>query len=125
MPLASRLAQVAEFVEEANRVGGPDAARALVRERRGKQFPPALADLVDAEADVILSGLDSVATAAGHRVPRRIEGPAASRPARSRSCGCWRADSPTRRPPRASPARGGREARARSAGLQRLHVSSP
>ena len=62
VPLASRIAQVAEFVEVANRIGGVDAARRLARERRGEQFDPALADLIDAEAEVILSGLDGVAT---------------------------------------------------------------
>jgi HD-GYP domain-containing protein (c-di-GMP phosphodiesterase class II) len=60
VPLPSRLAQVAEFVEVANRMGGPEAARELARERRGEQFDPALADLFEAEADVILSGLDAV-----------------------------------------------------------------
>ena len=62
VPVASRLAQVAEFVEVANRMGGVEAARDLVRERRGEQFDPALADLMDAEADVILSGLDTIGT---------------------------------------------------------------
>ena len=62
VPVASRLAQVAEFVEVANRMGGVEAARELVRERRGEQFDPALADLMDAEADVILSGLDTIGT---------------------------------------------------------------
>jgi HD-GYP domain-containing protein (c-di-GMP phosphodiesterase class II) len=60
VPLASRLAHVAEFVEVANRIGGQDAARQLARERRGGDFDPALADLVEAEADVVLSGLDTV-----------------------------------------------------------------
>jgi HD-GYP domain-containing protein (c-di-GMP phosphodiesterase class II) len=62
VPIASRLAQLAEFVEVANRLGGTDAARELARERRGDQFDPALADLVETEADVILSGLDEVGT---------------------------------------------------------------
>ena len=62
MPLASRLAQVAEFVEVANRMGGVEAAKELARERRGEQFDPTLADLMDAEADMILSGLDTVGT---------------------------------------------------------------
>jgi HD-GYP domain-containing protein (c-di-GMP phosphodiesterase class II) len=62
VPIASRLAQLAEFVEVANRMGGVEAARQLARERRGEQFDPALADLVDSEADVILSGLDAVGT---------------------------------------------------------------
>jgi HD-GYP domain-containing protein (c-di-GMP phosphodiesterase class II) len=62
VPLASRVAQVAEFIEVAHRLGGVDAARELARERRGGDFDPRLADVVDAEADVILSGLDSTAT---------------------------------------------------------------
>ena len=62
VPVASRLAQMAEYVEVANRVGGVEAARELARERRGEQFDPALADLIGSEAEVILSGLDTVAT---------------------------------------------------------------
>jgi HD-GYP domain-containing protein (c-di-GMP phosphodiesterase class II) len=60
VPLASRVAHVAEFIEVANRMGGAEAAKQLARERRGGAFDPALADLVQAEADVILSGLDTV-----------------------------------------------------------------
>jgi HD-GYP domain-containing protein (c-di-GMP phosphodiesterase class II) len=62
VPIASRLAQVAEYVEVAHRIGGVDAARELARERRGAQFDPRLADAMDAEADIILSGLDADAT---------------------------------------------------------------
>jgi HD-GYP domain-containing protein (c-di-GMP phosphodiesterase class II) len=62
VPIASRVAGLAEFVEVANRLGGVEAARELARERRGDQFDPTLADLMDAEADVILSGLDTVGT---------------------------------------------------------------
>jgi HD-GYP domain-containing protein (c-di-GMP phosphodiesterase class II) len=62
VPVASRLAQAAEFVEVANRVGGVEAARELARERRGEQFDPAVSDLIEAEAEVILSGLDTVGT---------------------------------------------------------------
>jgi HD-GYP domain-containing protein (c-di-GMP phosphodiesterase class II) len=62
VPIASRLAQAAEFIEVANRMGGVEAAKALARERRGQQFDPAVADLIEAEGDVILSGLDTVAT---------------------------------------------------------------
>jgi HD-GYP domain-containing protein (c-di-GMP phosphodiesterase class II) len=62
VPIASRLAQLAEFVEVAHRVGGVGAATALARKRGGKQFDPALAELMSMEADMILSGLDSVAT---------------------------------------------------------------
>ena len=41
-------------------VGGAQAARGLARKWRGGQFDPAVCDLVEAEADVILSGLDGV-----------------------------------------------------------------
>jgi HD-GYP domain-containing protein (c-di-GMP phosphodiesterase class II) len=60
VPVASRIAHVAEFIEVANRMGGAEAARQLARERRGGDFDPALAGLVEAEADVILSDLDTV-----------------------------------------------------------------
>jgi DNA-binding CsgD family transcriptional regulator len=46
----------------AHRVGGVDAARALARERGGKQFDPVLADLMRADAEMLLSGLDAVGT---------------------------------------------------------------
>jgi HD-GYP domain-containing protein (c-di-GMP phosphodiesterase class II) len=62
VPVAAGLAQAAEFVEVANRVGGVDAAKQLARERRGEQFDPAVSDLIEAEAEVILSGLDTVGT---------------------------------------------------------------
>ena len=60
VPVASRIAHVAEFIEVANRLGGVTAVRRLARERSGGDFDPVLADLVDAEADVIVSGLDTV-----------------------------------------------------------------
>ncbi|MDX6688767.1 MAG: hypothetical protein QOG15_224 [Solirubrobacteraceae bacterium] len=60
VPIACRLAHVAEYVEVAHRMGGVPAAKQLARERRGGAFDPALADLVEAEADVILSGLDTL-----------------------------------------------------------------
>ncbi len=62
VPIAARLAQLAEFVEVAHRVGGIDAAQALARKRSSKQFDPAVAALLADEAEMILSGLDSVAT---------------------------------------------------------------
>jgi response regulator RpfG family c-di-GMP phosphodiesterase len=40
IPVASRLAQLAEFVEVAHRVGGVEAAKELARRRGGKQFDP-------------------------------------------------------------------------------------
>src|SRR5690349_3907288 len=62
IPLAARLAQLAEFVEVAHRVGGVEAAKELAGKRGGKQFDPRLAHLVRAEAETILAGLDAVAT---------------------------------------------------------------
>jgi HD-GYP domain-containing protein (c-di-GMP phosphodiesterase class II) len=62
VPIAARVAQLAEFVEVAHRVGGVPAARALARKRGGRQFDPALADIMCAEAEAILDGLDSVGT---------------------------------------------------------------
>src|SRR5215210_2517205 len=57
VPPAARIAQASEYLEVASRVGGVEAARRLAREWRGGQFDPAVCDLVEAEADVILSGL--------------------------------------------------------------------
>jgi HD-GYP domain-containing protein (c-di-GMP phosphodiesterase class II) len=62
VPLPARVAQIAEYVEVANRLGGADAVRKLARERRGEQFDPQLCDALDNEGDVILSGLDEVGT---------------------------------------------------------------
>jgi hypothetical protein len=73
VPIASRLAQLAEFAEVAHRVDGVDGVRKLMRKRRGKQFDPKLADLLDAEAEIVLAGLDSTGTRSSTR----------SRPSRS------------------------------------------
>jgi HD-GYP domain-containing protein (c-di-GMP phosphodiesterase class II) len=62
VPIASRLAQLAEFVEVAHRVGGVAAAKELARRRAGRQFDPALARLVRNEAELLLSGLDPAVT---------------------------------------------------------------
>ena len=62
VPVASRVAMLAEYVEVAHRVGGVDAARALIRKRSGGQFDPAFAEVMDRDADEILSGLDAIAT---------------------------------------------------------------
>ncbi|HEY8771532.1 MAG TPA: HD domain-containing phosphohydrolase, partial [Thermoleophilaceae bacterium] len=62
VPIASRVAQLAEFVEVAYRVGGAGAAKALAQRRGGKQFDPELAELVSAEGDMLFSGLDGAAT---------------------------------------------------------------
>ncbi|HWZ89807.1 MAG TPA: HD domain-containing phosphohydrolase [Polyangiaceae bacterium] len=60
VPVASRLAQLAEYVEVAHRIGGNDAAKALARKQRGKQFDPTLVDLLCEHATEIFTGLDSV-----------------------------------------------------------------
>ena len=62
VPLPARLAQLAEFTEVAHRVGGVEAAKALARGRAGKQFDPALAELVCSDAELIFAGLDGVGT---------------------------------------------------------------
>ena len=60
IPIAARIAQLAEFIEVAHRVGGVAGATALARRRAGRQFDPALAALLCARADEILGGLDAV-----------------------------------------------------------------
>lgn len=62
VPVAARLAAIGEYVEVAHRVGGVEAARALVRAQRGKHFDPHLADVFDAEAGMLLSDLDEVSS---------------------------------------------------------------
>src|SRR5258708_23882930 len=62
VPLAARLAQLAEFSEVAHRLGGVEAAKEVARERAGKQFDPSLADLMCSDAELILAGLDGVGT---------------------------------------------------------------
>ncbi len=62
IPVAARLATIAEYIEVANRVGGPAAAGELARKRSGKQFDPELAAIVRDQGETILSGLDSVGT---------------------------------------------------------------
>ncbi len=62
VPIAARLAQLAEFVEVAHRVSGVEGAKQMARRRAGKQFDPALAALVSREGDLLLSGLDDVGT---------------------------------------------------------------
>ena len=62
VPIASRLAQLAEYAEVAHRVGGVEAARELARKRTGKQFDPELTKRFRSDAELILSDLDSVGT---------------------------------------------------------------
>jgi HD-GYP domain-containing protein (c-di-GMP phosphodiesterase class II) len=62
VPLASRVAQAAEFIEVAHRLRGIEGARRLARDWRGRQFDPAISDLLDRDCETVLAGLDSVAT---------------------------------------------------------------
>jgi HD-GYP domain-containing protein (c-di-GMP phosphodiesterase class II) len=62
IPISARIAQFAEYVEVAHRVGGTEAATALARERAGKQFDPALAHALCDDPGAILDGLDSAHT---------------------------------------------------------------
>jgi len=58
IPVASRISQLADFVEVAHRMGGVDAAAAMAKQRSGRQFDPALATIVHDEASSVLAGLD-------------------------------------------------------------------
>ena len=60
VPIAARIAQLAEFMEAAHRVSGIAGATALARRRAGKQFDPALAALVCTRPAEIFGGLDAV-----------------------------------------------------------------
>jgi len=62
IPVAARVAQLAEYVEVAHRVGGTGAAVLLARERGGNQFDPTLTDLLVEHAGSILGGLESPGT---------------------------------------------------------------
>jgi len=62
VPIAARLAQLAEFVEVAHRVGGISEARAVAIKQRGSQFDPHLVDLLVTDADLIFADLDEVRT---------------------------------------------------------------
>jgi HD-GYP domain-containing protein (c-di-GMP phosphodiesterase class II) len=60
IPLASRITQLAEFVEVAYRSGGIDAARAVAQRRAGKQFDPNLVAVLVADAEKIFNGIDEL-----------------------------------------------------------------
>jgi HD-GYP domain-containing protein (c-di-GMP phosphodiesterase class II) len=62
VPVASRIAQLAEYAEVAHRVGGVAAAEELARQRAGRQFDPAVAGALAGDAHAILDGLDGLAT---------------------------------------------------------------
>ena len=58
IPIASRVVQLAEFMEVAHRTGGVGAAIEVARRRAGKQFDPYLVDALCAEADKVFHQLD-------------------------------------------------------------------
>jgi HD-GYP domain-containing protein (c-di-GMP phosphodiesterase class II) len=58
IPLASRVVQLAEFVEVAHRVGGIDGAVALAERRRATQFDPGLVDALRLDAAKVFGPLD-------------------------------------------------------------------
>ena len=60
IPIAVRLAQLAEFVEVAHRVRGTSAAIGVATKQRGAQFDPHLVDLLVTDADLIFAGLDEL-----------------------------------------------------------------
>ena len=60
IPITARIAQLAEFMEVAHRVGGVPAATTLARRRAGRQFDPDLAELLCARASEIFGSLDTV-----------------------------------------------------------------
>ena len=62
VPIASRLAQLAEYIEVAHRLGGAEAAAAMARKRAGAQFDPTLSALLCADAEAILDGLEAAQT---------------------------------------------------------------
>jgi HD-GYP domain-containing protein (c-di-GMP phosphodiesterase class II) len=60
VPVAARIASLAEFTEVAVRIGGIGAATELARRRAGKQFDPELAALASAAPEEIFGDLDAV-----------------------------------------------------------------
>jgi HD-GYP domain-containing protein (c-di-GMP phosphodiesterase class II) len=60
IPIASRIASLAEYVEVAHRMGGVSGVVALAETRGGKQFDPALSMLLRDHGSTIVEGLDSV-----------------------------------------------------------------
>jgi HD-GYP domain-containing protein (c-di-GMP phosphodiesterase class II) len=59
IPVAARIAQFAEFMEVAHRVGGVAGATALARRRAGRQFDPALTGLLCSHAEEIFARLEA------------------------------------------------------------------
>jgi HD-GYP domain-containing protein (c-di-GMP phosphodiesterase class II) len=60
IPIASRIAQFAEFIEVAHRLEGVDAAVELARRRAGRQFDPGLCTLLLADPDAVLEHVGTI-----------------------------------------------------------------
>src|SRR5499427_6341648 len=60
IPIAARIASLAEYAEVAHRVGGLPGVAAYAQPRAGKQFDPALSKLLCEQGQTIFEGLDSV-----------------------------------------------------------------
>src|SRR5438132_1228697 len=75
VPLPARLAQLAEFIEVAHRLGGVPGAQAMARRRAGKQFDPKLA-----AAGCATDG-GGLRAAPARRTPGRVPTPRGSRAA--------------------------------------------
>ena len=60
IPLAARIASLAEFAEVAHRIGGVDGVIALTKRGGGRQFDPALSKLLRDNAPSVLEGIESV-----------------------------------------------------------------
>jgi HD-GYP domain-containing protein (c-di-GMP phosphodiesterase class II) len=60
IPIASRVIQLAEFVEVAHRAGGIDAAVTLAMRRRATQFDPLVVDTMCLDAAKVFSEVDDV-----------------------------------------------------------------
>jgi HD-GYP domain-containing protein (c-di-GMP phosphodiesterase class II) len=75
IPIAMRVAQVADMAEVHHRISGVDGANAMVRARRGGQFDPVIADTFIGDAERILAGppIGDSWTAALHEAPDRAE----------------------------------------------------
>jgi len=61
-PVASRIVQLAEYVEVAYRTGGATTARAVAERRSGSQFDPTLVRILCEHAAEIFDGLSEVGT---------------------------------------------------------------
>jgi HD-GYP domain-containing protein (c-di-GMP phosphodiesterase class II) len=58
IPMASRVVQLAEFVEVAHRIGGIDAAIEIAERRKGSQFDPLVVDTLVLDAAKIFGQID-------------------------------------------------------------------